>query len=472
MAMASVRWRTARAVPVGTIAWLAACGSLEREADRTDAGAAVDATAGPRVAFVAPRIGGEHRGGIRLELTVESPGAGLREAGVELAGHREVLCSDVAVVAGLHCNGGLELWDLGIAAGVYTLRAFAIDDQGRTATAEREVAIRPYRRPRWEWSPEYVINAPALAGERLLVPADRLYALRADDGALLWSLDPRRGGDFDHVRGVVADGERAYITAGVAGADQVIGVDLATGAALWKAELFNAVLSAPVLDGAGNVVVAGSDSDLTAFDRDGTQLWRVDLDNNGDRVPVRAPVVAADGTLYQHVQGRDEVVRVDTAGRILRSFRLVPDYHNGIAVGPDGVLYASDDDGVRAYRPDGSGWLAATAGHVTRPVRFGADGRIYAAAERVGALVLDADGATLWTATAPGFITGTPFEAPDGSIYIGAKNGRAYLHDVGGARLDEFPYCDQPDSFVAGRGLVFCASYGRIYAIDPAKRSE
>jgi outer membrane protein assembly factor BamB len=472
MAMASVRWRTARAVSVGTVAWLAACGSLERAAELVDADAAVDESAGPRVAFLEPQVGGEHRGGIRIRLTVESPGAGLREAGVELAGHRQVLCSDVPVVAGLHCNGGLELWDLGIVAGVYSLRAFAIDDQGRTATAEREVTVRPYRRPRWEWSPEYGTDAPALAGERLLVPADRLYALRADDGALLWSLDPRRGGDFDHVTGVVADGERAYITAGLTGPDQVIGVDLATGAALWKVELFNAVLSAPVLDGAGNVVVAGSDSDLTAFDRDGNQLWRVDLDNNSDRIPARAPVAAADGTLYQHVQGRDEVVRVDTAGRIIRSFRLDHDYHYGIAVGPGGVVYASDDDGVRAYRPDGSGWLAATSGHVTRPVRFGADGRIYAAAEHVGALVLDADGATLWTATAPGFITGTPFEAPDGSVYIGAKNGHAYLHDPAGARLDEVPYCDQPDSYLAGRGLVFCTSYSRVYAIDPTKRSE
>jgi hypothetical protein len=94
------------------------------------------------------------------------------------------------------------------------------------------------------------------------------------------------------------------------------------------------------------------------------------------------------------------------------------------ARGPDGTIYCSDPFRLYALTPDGAlKWVVPGAGAM-RPITFGADGTIYAAAEEVpaqpqGVMAINPDGTVRWSyAFSSGFnlMTG-PGVGPDGNIY-------------------------------------------------------
>jgi outer membrane protein assembly factor BamB len=463
-----------------TLALLMIAGCIGGCSDDADLSGAPDADAdaavppetadGPSVRFEEPIATQEYRGLIPVQLHIDSPVAGLREAGVEIAGRRHVLCGDWPIVAGLTCGGGLGVWEEELAAGVHPLRAFATDEAGHTATAEMTVTVRPYTRPRWEFAAKLSIAPPVIAGDLVLAAGDKLYALDRDDGALRWTYDPDVGGPFDGMEGVVADSERAYAVTSRDGNELLLALDLATGSVLWEVSLPGVVYARPVFDGAGHIVVADSASDLLAYTRDGALAWSLDLPNNGDHIPANQPVVAPDGTIFEIPASRDLLVHATPDGALLDTIELADDWHSGVAIAADGTIYASDDDGLRVYGADGALLrLFATPGHVVEPVRFGSDHRVYLAAEFGGIFVLDTDGALLWQIPMPDLIRGTPFEAPDGSIFIGALGrGLAYRYDASGSLLDELPFCDQPEGYTAAGDLLICTRHTRIYALDLA----
>jgi outer membrane protein assembly factor BamB len=442
-----------------------------------DADAAVpppDAADGLAVSFDDPVEAQEYRGLIPVQIRIDSPLAALREAGVEIEGTRHVLCSDWPVVLGLRCGGGLGVWEEELAAGVHTLRAFATDVAGHTATAEMAVTVRPYVRPRWEFAAKLAIEPPVIAGDVVLAPADKLYALGRDDGALRWTYDPDLGGPFDSIRGVVADEARAYAVTSRDAAEVLVALDLATGAVAWEVTLPGVELARPVFDGEQHIVIADTASDLQAYTRDGALAWSVDLAGNGDHIPAHQPVIGPDGTIFEMPPGADALVHISAAGSVLETIPLEHDWHSGFTIADDGAIYSADDDGLRVYAA-GGGLLRflPTPGHVVEPVRFGTDHRVYLAAELGGVFVLGADGSVLWDLPMPDLLRGTPFEAPDGTLFIGAL-GRdlAYRYTTAGAQLDEYPYCDQPDGFTADSDLVICTRHARIYAMDLAAFPE
>lgn len=94
------------------------------------------------------------------------------------------------------------------------------------------------------------------------------------------------------------------------------------------------------------------------------------------------------------------------------------------AVGPDGTIYCSDPFRLYALTPGGGLlWALAGAG-ARRPITFGADGTIYAAAEEVpgepqGVVAVNPDGTLRWAYSFDsGFdLMAGPGVGPDGNIY-------------------------------------------------------
>ena len=384
--------------------------------------AEIDAADGPTVVIEEPTGAGELRGSIPIRLRVGSPAAPLAEVGVEVAGTRRILCTDWPPVPALLCGGELSVWELGLGAGEHALLAWATDGAGRTATAAVTLRVRPWLRPRWEFTGDAIVHPLALAGDLVLAPSDQLYAL-----------------------------------------------DAATGAERWSVPTPGVVTSAPVLDGAGHVVLATSHSDLYAYHPDGALAWSLELPSAGDRAPAIVPVVAPDGTLYQQLVGQREAWHVSAAGARLDVLPLPEAWTSALTVAAGGTVLVAADDGLHAVLPGGGDWFHATAGRVLEPARLDADGRIYFAAEGEAAFALEPGGAVAWTLPFPELIKGTPFAA-GGLVYVGVLGTEfAHVVDRAGAPVEELPYCGQPDGFVAdAAGRVFCTRYHTVYSLDVA----
>src|SRR5262245_23509262 len=122
--------RAACAILIAAVSVAAGCGdNVSRSPEDPDPDADA-APAGPSVRFDDPLSEQEYRAASPILPVVDSPGAGLRETGIEIGGMRKVLCHDVPVIANLHCGGDVGVWEAGLAAGPQVLRAFATDEAG------------------------------------------------------------------------------------------------------------------------------------------------------------------------------------------------------------------------------------------------------------------------------------------------------------------------------------------------------
>jgi outer membrane protein assembly factor BamB len=120
--------------------------------------------------------------------------------------------------------------------------------------------------------PSSLSGAPALAGDRLLVPTvdGTLFALDGD-GRRAWEL--------------ATTGAPSAVAVGPAGdlavvgtpAERLVAVDTATGEVAWRGRLRNTVFARPLVTET-RVYVGGADFVLRAFDREtGTEQWRDEL---------------------------------------------------------------------------------------------------------------------------------------------------------------------------------------------------
>jgi outer membrane protein assembly factor BamB len=120
--------------------------------------------------------------------------------------------------------------------------------------------------------PSSLSGAPAIAGDRILVPtvSGRLFALDAD-GEVAWERSttgapsPVAVGPADEVAAVGTPAER------------LLALDTTTGEVGWRGRLRNTVFARPLVTD-DRVYVGGADFVLRAFDREtGTELWRDEL---------------------------------------------------------------------------------------------------------------------------------------------------------------------------------------------------
>lgn len=120
--------------------------------------------------------------------------------------------------------------------------------------------------------PSSLSGAPALAGDRILVPtvSGRLFALDAD-GEVVWER-PTTGAPS-----AVAVGPADEVAAVGTPAERLLALDTATDEVRWRGQLQNTVFARPLVTDS-RVYVGGADFVLRAFDREtGTELWRDEL---------------------------------------------------------------------------------------------------------------------------------------------------------------------------------------------------
>jgi outer membrane protein assembly factor BamB len=226
-------------------------------------------------------------------------------------------------------------------------------------------------------------------------------------GALLWSADltPARDRADDASGGglAVADG-RLFVTQGFG---NLVALDAATGAVLWRQDLRAAATGAPTAL-AGRVYVAGRDGTGWAIDAaTGRVLWTVTAtpDMTGV-IGGAAPAAAAEAVVFPFTSGELVTVVPETGARIWTGYllgsRIGPAYARitditGDPVISGGRVYAGNHSGETAAFEFGTGqavWRADLG--ALAPVSVGG-GSVFLVSDRNELVRLDAaTGETIW----------------------------------------------------------------------------
>lgn len=140
-----------------------------------------------------------------------------------------------------------------------------------------------------------------------------VYAIRADDGATLWTADLPGGSLWS---GVATEAVAAF--ASVSG--HVIAWDAATGRELWHYDTGKAITAAPAL--VGDVLYTASQSGrvYALRLRDGKELWKSEYLG----APIQGGLCVANGRVYVGTEAMEAAALDATSGRVLaRSERLM-----------------------------------------------------------------------------------------------------------------------------------------------------
>jgi hypothetical protein len=162
---------------------------------------------------------------------------------------------------------------------------------------------------------------------------------------------------------------------------------------------------------------------VTARQVAGKVKWR--FRQNGPYSKVR-PVTGADGTIYS-VDAYSHLYALTPDGALKWVARGAGS--QGVAVGPDGTIYAGSESAVKAFNPDGT--LKWT--FVQNPIALffiglsvGPDGNIYAVATSgIGAFSLTPQGTLRWAVPEP-YDARTP--VPYGEIVFGPSAGKTQMY--------------------------------------------
>jgi len=213
------------------------------------------------------------------------------------------------------------------------------------------------------------------------------YALRADTGAVRWSVDTW----------AVWDGAAFHDGTVYVGSDQreLFALDAGSGDVVWTATTYGRVRCTPAVSG-GRVFVGSDEGRLYAFDEsNGHQLWHAAAVAPGDGVVRSAPAVA---------QGRVYVTTGETTTPMA-----------GHAIAYD------VRDGSRVWRSSLADYSTSSPAFANGVVYLGSfDHRLYA--------FNSANGHELWTSgwgTLDRGIAGSP-SIVNGKVFIGVRDGSLY----------------------------------------------
>lgn len=258
------------------------------------------------------------------------------------------------------------------------------------------------------------------------------------------SVWPMAGGCPTHVGrsalvGPQAAGDRAVFTATsiafagpVFAADGTVyfGIEAATGlvavapngGSKWFGDTGGNVsaMSAIAADG---TIYSGASFGVSALRPDGTRLFRLPANDEGDG----ATVVAPDGTIYFTAQ--DKTLRaVSPQGMQKWVFSLSenPRFSNP-ALGSDGTVYVGTVDGaLHAITPGGAQKWRFTTGGATGSPTIGDDGTIYVGIESGALLAVTPAGVLRWTFPTLAGPVSMPAIMTDGTIVVAAGAGELF----------------------------------------------
>jgi outer membrane protein assembly factor BamB len=264
------------------------------------------------------------------------------------------------------------------------------------------------------------------------------------------------------------------------------------GGVFWSFPTGKGVFSSPVVGADGTIYVGSADRTFYALHKDGTLAWShqtgeiIDsaalLDDQG-----RVYVGSGDGHLYAFDAATGELqwtFAADAPGP--RS--IINWFEGNVAIGPDGTLYAGNDNfHVYAVNREGVEQWATDMPDQTwsSPAIDAASGQLYignnAMLEFLGANLwsFDRTGQKVWKHSAwNGTVAASPALTDDGGLIVGAFDG--YVHDIDVQTNQErwsvpFPTRDHvyASAAIAADGTIVVPSAdGTVYALDPATGTQ
>lgn len=205
-----------------------------------------------------------------------------------------------------------------------------------------------------------------------------------------------------------------------------------------------AMFSTPVIGQGEIVYVGGADGALVAFDmRAGAEIWRFQTGGVIDS----AAAIGQDGTLY--VPSADGCLyAVSAEGKELWRFDLLRDreaftpstiywWEGNVAVGPDGNVYAGNDD-FRLYSLTPGGelrWSVCTGLHIWGTPAFFGDMVFVTSFDLHVYAYRTSDGRMLWKQFIGDFLACSPAVDAEGNVYVGALDGSITCIDGASGRV-------------------------------------
>ena len=261
-----------------------------------------------------------------------------------------------------------------------------------------------------------IAAAPVVASGRVFtLDAGAQVVATSTAGETLWSADLTAGfdrGGGQSGGGLAAGGDRLFVTTGYG---EVVALEAATGAVIWRQRVDAPVSGAPATDGQA-VYVSGRDGSAWAIDAaDGKVLWQVAGTSGvagyvGAAAPsvtdraVIFPTAAGDLMAVLKIGGGTRIWQQSLAGRRLgRAFAFSPDV-TGDAVIDGSVMYAGTAAGRTVAMSTSSGEPIWSAGEgALGPVAV-AGGSVFLVNDEAELVRLDAaTGQVIWAQPMPYF---------------------------------------------------------------------
>ena len=248
----------------------------------------------------------------------------------------------------------------------------------------------------------------------------------------------------------------------------------------------NGVFSTPVIDAHGRIYVGSADHNFYAFDPyQGKELWRFETKEIIDS----AACIGKDGATY-FGSGDAKIHALTPEGKELWQFDVFNNrprnlytlstnywWEGNVVMGPDGALYAGNDDFfVYSITPEGKlRWAFRTDFLIWAAVAFGKDGTVYVSSFDMNIYALDSAGHLKWKTDLGNALTGSPAIGDDGTIYQGTLGGKLLALDGSRGKIKWSLQTGghiYASAAVAGDGAVYITSTdGYLYAVEPARGS-
>jgi outer membrane protein assembly factor BamB len=259
----------------------------------------------------------------------------------------------------------------------------------------------------------------------------------------------------------------------------------AAGGVPWSFPTGKGVFSSPVVAADGTIYVGSADRYFYALHPDGTLAWKYQtgeiidsaalLDDRG-----RVYVGSGDGHVYAFDAATGDQAWAFTADPPGPS-SLINWFEGNVAIGPDGTLYAGNDnfhiygldrDGTQVWRTDmpDQTWSSPAIDPATGRLAVGNNAMVSLLGANLWSL--DSDGTTDWRlSTSNGSIAASPMIARNGEIVVGGFDG--YVHAFAADNHEELWTFATRDHIYASPAelpdgtIVQPSTDGTIYALDP-----
>ncbi len=246
----------------------------------------------------------------------------------------------------------------------------------------------------------------------------------------------------------------------------------------------NGVFSTPVIDEQERIYVGSADRCFYVLDpRRRAEAWRFQAGEIIDSAAALGP----DGAVY-FPAGDAKLYALDGAGRQRWAFDVLtrrspellsfsPSYwwEGNVAIGPDGALYAGNDDFYfYCVEPNGAmRWAFRTGGLIWANAAFDDRGTVYVGSFDMNLYALDrTSGKMKWKVDLNNFLIASPAIDADGTIYQGVMDGKVHAVD---SRTGTLKWTTATgghvyaSAAVSRDGRVYVTSAdGRLYAFDAA----